>query len=595
MPCDLAATGCSPRPGLLACVDQLLAEGTCAREPHAQFSAFAALPPPNDFAALCTDPPFPAGPCTGAAGRTVRMTVDADGNLLIPFDWSGVLFRRTEVPVPRLLDAESMVAASDRLVGVLRVPGPSFLESFSPEGRKLPPLFEQHADMTRPDVFRLFGSADAARTVLRVDRRGQLGVCAVTPRACQADFECPAGERCRRYLACDGGSFAGLPCTGGSDGASECSVGACAATSCTVCAAGPRAGLPCRAPSDCADEAPVGPAAACVPGPDSCADDGDCPGSQCGPALFDFGSRLAAGMGPVQVTDVAAAARDPVPLAGLIQGDDSDRENIFVIDERIKESDLNGDGDAIDPVLTIQDRASGDMPAIGIPLPTGRAAGRAVARIADGGFRFPGAALEGDVVAFLEPETLQGSRDTNGNGQAFESVLRVFRGGEELTGGLPPITADAAPVIDGRSVVISDGLVWFRSAEADLPARRTENLTVNGRVAVVHEPSGLPALSADGRFVAFESDVDNLVPGDTNRVRDVFLRDRVTGDTMRVSVASDGTQADGPSSFFASPSTICRRPLRRLRERCRQPRSRRHQRSHRRLRARPRHRQRPSA
>src|SRR5262249_29399620 len=97
-------------------------------------------------------------------------------------------------------------------------------------------------------------------------------------------------------------------------------------------------------------------------------------------------------------------------------------------------------------------------------------------------------------------------------------------------------------------------LVWFRSTEADIPARRTDNLTINGRVAVVHQPSGLPALSADGRFVAFESDVDNLVPGDTNRVRDVFLHDRVTGDTIRVSVASDGTQADGRSSFFASPS-----------------------------------------
>ena len=33
-----------------------------------------------------------------------------------------------------------------------------------------------------------------------------------------------------------------------------------------------------------------------------------------------------------------------------------------------------------------------------------------------------------------------------------------------------------------------------------------------------------PAISADGRFVAFESDATNLVPGDTNGVHDVFVR-----------------------------------------------------------------------
>src|SRR5262249_55118667 len=55
------------------------------------------------------------------------------------------------------------------------------------------------------------------------------------------------------------------------------------------------------------------------------------------------------------------------------------------------------------------------------------------------------------------------------------------------------------------------------------------------------------AISADGRFVAFESQATNLVPGDTNGMGDVFVRDRMTGTTTRVSVASDGSQADGES------------------------------------------------
>jgi Tol biopolymer transport system component len=56
-------------------------------------------------------------------------------------------------------------------------------------------------------------------------------------------------------------------------------------------------------------------------------------------------------------------------------------------------------------------------------------------------------------------------------------------------------------------------------------------------------------ISANGRYVVFQSDAPNLVAGDTNRVSDVFLHDRVTGTTTRVSVSSSGRQANGPSGF----------------------------------------------
>lgn len=55
------------------------------------------------------------------------------------------------------------------------------------------------------------------------------------------------------------------------------------------------------------------------------------------------------------------------------------------------------------------------------------------------------------------------------------------------------------------------------------------------------------AMSADGRFVTFASLADNLVPGDTNAVDDVFVHDRATGQTTRVSVGSAGAQADASS------------------------------------------------
>jgi len=66
------------------------------------------------------------------------------------------------------------------------------------------------------------------------------------------------------------------------------------------------------------------------------------------------------------------------------------------------------------------------------------------------------------------------------------------------------------------------------------------------------------SISADGRFVAFQADFTNLVPGDTNscvslpnlppgECPDIFVHDRQTGQTTRVSVASDGTQANRES------------------------------------------------
>ena len=65
---------------------------------------------------------------------------------------------------------------------------------------------------------------------------------------------------------------------------------------------------------------------------------------------------------------------------------------------------------------------------------------------------------------------------------------------------------------------------------------------------------GRSDISAAGRFVVFESSAANLVPGDTNSSNDVFMHDRSTHKTIRVSMASDGSQALGNGSFTAWPS-----------------------------------------
>jgi len=55
------------------------------------------------------------------------------------------------------------------------------------------------------------------------------------------------------------------------------------------------------------------------------------------------------------------------------------------------------------------------------------------------------------------------------------------------------------------------------------------------------------AISADGRYVAFDSDSDQLVTGDFNSARDVFVNDRLTGITERVSIGSDGEEGNADS------------------------------------------------
>jgi Tol biopolymer transport system component len=62
------------------------------------------------------------------------------------------------------------------------------------------------------------------------------------------------------------------------------------------------------------------------------------------------------------------------------------------------------------------------------------------------------------------------------------------------------------------------------------------------------------AISAHGRFVAFESFASNLVPADTNDVRDIFVHDRRTGETERVNVSSSGAQGNQGNSAGLSPS-----------------------------------------
>lgn len=75
----------------------------------------------------------------------------------------------------------------------------------------------------------------------------------------------------------------------------------------------------------------------------------------------------------------------------------------------------------------------------------------------------------------------------------------------------------------------------------------TTRVSVSAAGAEGNNPSEAPAVSSTGRFVAFESRASNLVPGDTNNAADIFVKDRRTGSLTRVSVSSSGAQANSQS------------------------------------------------
>lgn len=118
--------------------------------------------------------------------------------------------------------------------------------------------------------------------------------------------------------------------------------------------------------------------------------------------------------------------------------------------------------------------------------------------------------------------------------------------GESLA---PSISADGrylAFVSDAKNLVPDD--IGFTDVFVrDVQAGTTTRVSVSGDGSQSDDGSINPSISADGRYVAFFSFASNLVVDDTNEAGDVFVHDRQTGATERVSVTNDGDQGDGQS------------------------------------------------
>lgn len=125
-------------------------------------------------------------------------------------------------------------------------------------------------------------------------------------------------------------------------------------------------------------------------------------------------------------------------------------------------------------------------------------------------------------------------RHAHDNDDAREGATTAFQARQAMPPGGP-----------GRAVLTAAFLVVV--APAAFASERTERVSVGLGGQQGDGQSRNPSISAQGRYVAFDSRAVNLVPGATNASGDVILHDRRTGTLTLVSVGRDGQEADGDS------------------------------------------------
>ncbi|MFQ5509430.1 MAG: fibronectin type III domain-containing protein [Leptospirillia bacterium] len=180
---------------------------------------------------------------------------------------------------------------------------------------------------------------------------------------------------------------------------------------------------------------------------------------------------------------------------------------------------------------------------------------------AESNFHSGSSSLSGDgrYVAFTSRANNLVAGDNNGKTDVFikdmvsGAIVRVVPSGVALE-------ADGdsdSPVMsaNGTYLVFESSATNLVAADSNLVSDVFLYNRLTGTVSLVSESggvagnggSGSPSVSADGRYVVFSSSADNLVPGDTNLMMDVFVKDTVTGAMARMAASAAGAMGDGAS------------------------------------------------
>ncbi len=242
------------------------------------FTQLLALSGPNDFQSLCYDDAGDQPHCTGTA-KSVTMTIESTGNLVIPMHWTNILRPKGGPYQTRQVRCSSPVEPFKGGGGRIYVPDGAFLESWTTVGTTFgsPPLFVPQRLPDRPNELTLFGTTDKDDSVLRIWRR-KLWDHACTDtigQACEpatAATDCATSTSCNattpKYYACVGGTRDTLPCTR----PSHCPGGQCMSGSkCVDVASGATTSTTCTTDADCKNT------------------------EECGRGLFEFRDRAVGG------------------------------------------------------------------------------------------------------------------------------------------------------------------------------------------------------------------------------------------------------------------------------------------------------------
>ncbi len=184
--------------------------------------------------------------------------------------------------------------------------------------------------------------------------------------------------------------------------------------------------------------------------------------------------------------------------------------------------------------------------------------------LGNGGSCGPTISANGRFVAFTSSATNLVPGDVNGVGDVFVHDLQtgqttrvtVAGDGSEANGEsyYPAISADGRYIAfnsDATNLTPGTGGGYGRVYVHDRVSGQTRLVSVASDGTPAQGASYYPSISADGRLVTFHSQAVNLVPGKATSLWDVFVHDRLTGQTTRVSVASDGAEGNGGSGNAA--------------------------------------------
>ena len=229
----------------------------------------------------------------------------------------------------------------------------------------------------------------------------------------------------------------------------------------------------------------------------------------------------------------------------------------FVAFESVASNLVTGDANTRKDIF-VHDRQSGQT--IRISVATGGQEG-------NGDSGAPAISNDGRFVAFESVASNLVTGDTNRRKDIFvhdrqsgqTTRVSVATGSQEGNGdsGSPAISSDgrfAAFESTGSNLVTGDGNGRKDIFVHDRQSGETTRISVTTGGVEGNGDSGSPAISSDGRFVAFESVASNLVTGDGNGRKDIFVHDRQSGQTTRVSVATGGQESNGDSSSAAISS-----------------------------------------